>query len=355
MVDPRSRAWVEVDLGALVRNARSYASRVGVPILPMVKANGYGLGAVEIARALRQVRPWGFGVASLDEAVELREAGIAEPLIVFMPLLPSMIAAMRETGARPVIGDPAALEAWQAADGGEFHLEIDTGMSRSGIRWDDGAALEGAGRLLRNAGDWEGCFTHFHSAGSDRESIMLQWERLQRALETIGRRPALVHACNSAAGAVEGPWRGDLARPGIHIYGGMVPGFDAEPVAKVRARVTAVRNLAPGDPVSYDATWRAPRETVVATLAIGYADGVPRSLSGQGVVEISGTVVPILGRVTMDQTMVDVTGLIVVPGDVATVWGGSVTLDRQAGNAGTISYELLTALGHRLPRIHLDG
>ncbi len=355
MVDPRSRAWVEVDPGALVRNARSYIERVGVPILPMVKANGYGLGAVPIARALRQVNPWGFGVASLDEAVELREAGIMEPVIVFMPLLPSMVEPMRRIAARPAIGDVAALEAWNAAGGGPFHLEIDTGMSRAGVRWDDGATLSDIRRLLLERNDWEGIFTHFHSAADDLRSMLDQWGLLLRTIDVIGRRPSLVHASNSAAGARSGPWRGDLARPGIHLYGGSVPGLATEPVARVKARVTAIRNLRKGESVSYDATWRAGRDTILATLAAGYADGLPRSLSGKGEVELGGTLVPIVGRVTMDQVMVDVTGLQVAVGDIATLWGGAVSLDRQAGNAGTISYELLTALGRRLPRIHLDG
>ncbi len=279
MVDPRSRAWVEVDLAALVRNARSYAERVGVPILPMVKADGYGLGAVAVARALGEVGPWGFGVASLDEGMALRRAGIIAPVIVFMPLLIHMIPAMREAGLRPTIGDAVALEAWQAAGGGPFHLEIDTGMSRAGARWDDSATLVRVARLLEGWDQFEGIFTHFHSAGSDPASVSAQWERLQHALAVIGRQPPLVHAANSAAGAEPGPWRGDLARPGIHLYGGAVAGLDSEPVARVKARVSALRRLRPGDSVSYDATWRAGRDTTVATVAIGFfkdgKDGPP--------------------------------------------------------------------------------
>ena len=162
--------------------------------------------------------------------------------------------------------------------------------------------------------------------------------------------PELVHAAASAAGAYGAAYAGDLTRPGIHLYGGRVTGLEAVPVVALRARVVAVRRVAAGSSVGYDATWRAPSPTTVATLAIGYADGVHRSLSNGGAVELLGQRVRIVGRVTMDHTMVDAGDLPVAIGDVATLFGGLVTLDEQAALAGTVSYELLTALGPRLPR-----
>ena len=144
----------------------------------------------------------------------------------------------------------------------------------------------------------------------------------------------------------------DLVRPGIQLYGGRVPGVEGEPVARLQARVVSVRRVRPGDTVSYGATWRAERATTIATLAIGYADGVHRSLSGVGRVELRDAVCPIAGRVTMDLTMVDAGDLPVTVGDVATLFGGLVTLEEQAALAGTIPYELLTALGPRLPRLY---
>jgi alanine racemase len=344
------RAWVDVDIDALVRNARSYQGRVGVPLLPMVKANGYGLGALAVVRALAPLEPWGWGVATVEEARELHLAGVVTPLVVFTSLLPSEIDRHRGIAARPVIGDLDALAAWTAASADPFHLEIDTGMNRAGLRWDDTPALQAAANLLANASGWEGAFTHFHSAGRDAAATAAQWQRLGQALERLGRRPALVHAANSAGGGHGRDYAADLTRPGIHLYGGAVPGLDTVPVAALRARVVALRTVPAGESVSYDATWTAPAATTVATLAIGYGDGVPRHLSNAGEVELLGRRVPIVGRVTMDQTMVDVGDLPVAIGDVATIFGGLVSLDAQAARAGTIGYELLTSLGPRLPR-----
>lgn len=346
------RAWVDVDLDALVRNAGSYQARTGVPLLPMVKADGYGLGAVAVARALLPLSPWGFGVATLDEAAELRAAGIALPVLVFSPLQAGTIDQYGDPAVRPVIGDGAALREWLAAGGGPFHIEIDTGMSRTGFRWSDTPALTEAARLLGDASAWEGVFTHFHSAGADAESVEEQWRRFEESVTLLGRRPPLMHAANSPAGALGHRYAGDLARPGIHLYGGAVAGFSAEPVAALRARVVAVRTVLAGESVSYDATWIAPRDTVVATLGAGYADGVPRSLSSVGRVELRDSTVPIVGRVTMDYTMVDAGELPVRVGDVVTFHGGLVTLDQAATLAGTVSYELLTSLGRRVPRVY---
>ncbi|MES2307113.1 MAG: alanine racemase [Gemmatimonadota bacterium] len=348
-----ARAWVDVDLDSLVRNARSYAARVGVPLLPMVKADGYGLGAVAVARALAEIEPWGYGVATVDEARELYVNGILRPIVIFSPLVPEMIEYVNAVAARPVIGDLDSLRAWLAQGSGPFHLEIDTGMARAGIRWDDAAMLGEARNLLAEASGWEGVFTHFHSAERNSAATGQQWLRLQGCIDALGRRPPLVHAANSAAGATGKPYSGDLARPGIHLYGGRISGFDSIRVAALRARVVAVRRLAAGDTVSYEATWGVPNATTIATLAIGYADGLSRRLSNGGACELLGHRLRIVGRVTMDHVMIDAGDLPVAIGDVATIFGGIVTLDEQAALAGTISYELLTALGSRLPRRYL--
>lgn len=344
------RAWVDVDVDALVRNARSYRARVGVPLLPMVKADGYGLGALAVVRALAPLDPWGWGVATVEEARELHLAGVVAPLVVFTALNPLEIDRHRAIASRPVIGDLEALAAWTSQSSEPFHLEIDTGMHRAGLRWDDSHLLGAAANLLASAAGWEGAFTHFHSAGRDPEATRVQWQRLGAAIEALGRRPPLLHAANSAGAGLGELAGADLARPGIHLYGGRVPGLDTVPVAALRARVVAVRTVPAGESVSYDATWTAPGDTTVATLAIGYADGVSRHLSNAGEVELLGRRVPIVGRVTMDQTMVDAGDLPVAIGDVATIFGGLVSLDAQAARAGTIGYELLTSLGARLPR-----
>ena len=356
-----SRAWVEVDLPALLANARTVQSSAGVPLLPMVKANGYGLGAVAVARALESVAPWGYGVATEAEAGELRAAGITRPIVVFTPWVPGGVGGgPRVEGTRAVIGDVESLKAWlgdrgpSAREPRPFHLEIDTGMSRSGIRWDDRDALQTAAALLDAAEGWEGVFTHFHSADADLGATETQWDRFQDALCGFPRRPPLVHAANSA-GALRGRMFGaDLARPGIYLYGGEVGAWapPPRPVAALKCRVVALRRVAPGDTVSYLGTWRADAPAVIATLACGYADGLLRSGSGALRVEIGGQVVPVVGRVTMDMTMVAVPEGLTRPGDVATIFGGQVSLADHAEQMGTNVYEALTSIGARVPRIY---
>ncbi|HEX6433935.1 MAG TPA: alanine racemase [Gemmatimonadales bacterium] len=346
------RAWVDVDLAALVANARKVAAVSGSRLLPMVKANGYGLGAVEVARALAAVDPWGFGVASVEEADALRSAGISRPVVVFTPLLPEWMPRYLELDLRPSIGDPAALEAWVSRTDRPFHVEIDSGMSRAGIRWDDAAALERIRTVLPGAPGWEGIFTHFLNAEADSVTTARQWRRFQQTLESLPQRPRLVHAANSAAALQGGAYAADLVRPGIYLYGGAAGSAAPQPVAALRARVVAVRRIAEGDTVGYGGAWRAPARAAIATLAVGYADGFPRSPAEPGaqrVVELGGKLVPMAGRVTMDLCMAVVEQPVAI-GDVATIYGGMVTLDQQAEIAGSISYELLTRLGPRVPR-----
>jgi alanine racemase len=352
----KARAWVDVDLGALVANARTLSGLTGSRLLPMVKANGYGLGAIPVARALEPLEPWGYGVASVEEGAALRSAGIGRPLLVTSPLLAGAIDAHLAHELRPSIGDPQALAAWCGRSARPFHLEIDTGMARAGFRWNDAHALAAATELLREAPGWEGVYTHFHSADSDPASAALQWERLRDVVAGLPRRPELLHAANSAGALCGRAYAGDLIRPGIFLYGGRAGATAPLPVAALRARVVAARRVAAGDPVSYGATWHAARETTVATLALGYGDGFLRAAREQcpalppRLVELAGALVPVVGRVTMDMTMVDAGDAPVVPGDVATAFGGRVTLDQQAAAAGTIAYEMLTALGARVPR-----
>ncbi|MGE0443247.1 MAG: alanine racemase [Gemmatimonadales bacterium] len=342
--------WLDIDLDALVRNARTFGGRVGVPLLPMVKANGYGLGATAVVRALEATEPWGFGVASLEEAVSLRQAGVARPIITFLPLRPDQIPDYYAYDVRPALGSRPLLEAWLAAGAAPFHLAVDTGMGRSGLSWYETDELRAAGRLLRGAPGYEGAFTHFHSADASLASVEEQWDRFGAVLAVVGR-PPLCHAAASAAGHWERRFALDLARPGIYLYGGAAGPLVPEPVAALRAEVLAVRRVRRGDTVSYGAVWRAPADGGVATLGIGYADGVPRALGAGGSVGVGGREYPMAGRVTMDMVMVAGPAEAFPLGAAATVWGpGGPTLDVQAGRAGTISYELLTAVGPRVER-----
>jgi alanine racemase len=348
-----ARAWVDVDLAALVANARKVAAVSGSRLLPMVKGNGYGLGAVEVVRALEAVDPWGYGVASIEEAETLRAAGINRPILVATPLIPPWIPKYLELDLRPAIGDPEALDAWVARSDRPFHLEIDTGMSRAGFRWDDAPALERARSVLQKAPGWEGVYTHFLDAESNAKATALQWSRFQESLPALPRRPHLIHAANSAAALQGVRYAGDLVRPGIFLYGGAAGPATPEPVAALRARVVATRRLNPGDTVGYGGSWEAPRSSMIATLAVGYADGFPRSarnsLPGVREIELNGRVVPIVARVTMDMCMALVEHPVQI-GDVGTVYGGLISLDRQAELAGTISYELLIRIGGRVSR-----
>jgi len=343
-----SRAWLDVDLGALVANARAFQVLAGQPLLPMVKANAYGLGVRSVVAALEGLDPWGYGVATLEEAEELRGFGVQRPVLVFTPLLAGLAPRALAAGVRPSIGDLAALEAWLALGPAPFHLEIDTGMRRSGLPWHDEGLLGKAFELVRDAEGWEGIFTHFHSSESDVEATRLQWRRLTDLVAHAPRKPRFVHAANSGAGVADLGLACDFARPGIYLYGGRVAGHVPRTVAALRARVVATRRIRAGDSVSYGATWAADRPATIATLAIGYGDGLPRQLGNHGQVEIGGAVHPMVGRMTMDLTMVNLGDHGTATGDVATVYGGLVSLDVQAIAAGTVSYELLASL---LPRV----
>jgi alanine racemase len=347
------RAWVDVDLSALVANAKTVAAISGGRLLPMVKANGYGLGAVAVTRALEGLAPWGYGVATVQEGVELRQSAITRPILLCTPLLSDWIDRCLEFELRPSIGDLPALEAWTGRGSHPFHIEIDTGMSRSGFRYDDPGLRGVVADRLRNAEGWEGAFTHFHSPEIDWVATELQWARFQEVLNVLPRRPSIVHAANSAAALAGTRYTADLVRPGIFLYGGNVGVPAPAPVAALRARVVGLRRIREGDTVSYGASWHADAATRIATIAIGYADGFHRAVGQARAVELGGRVVPVVGRVAMDMIMVAVDQDHAVDlGEVATIWGGAVSLDQQAEWAGTTAYELLTALSPRLQRCY---
>jgi len=348
------RTWIEVDLSALVANARTVLARnPGVRLLPMVKADAYGLGAVPVAKALESLDPWGFGVATVEEGAALRRAGIRRPILVVAPTA----GALEEAKAQrltPGLGCDAQLERWLAiAPGMPFHLEVDTGMGRAGYHPDEFVAA--ASRCANQPG-FEGAYTHFHSADVAPETVNEQRQRFAAALAALPRRPALVHAANSAA-ALLAPSPGDsLVRPGIFLYGGAVPRYTPEPVVTWRARLIESRWRDAGWTVSYGATYRTSGRACLATIAAGYADGVRRSLTGKGAALLQGRRVAFAGRVTMDMTVLDMGDAEPPAGAVATLIGAdggeSITLDEVAEAAGTISYEILTGLSSRVERVY---
>jgi alanine racemase len=351
-----TRAWVEIDLGALVRNGERFARAAGVPLLPMVKADAYGLGAIRVARALQSLDPppWGFGVATVEEGEELRRAGIERPILLFSPLLPSQFDAARRARLRPVLADRVAIERWADSDN-PWHLAIDTGMNRAGVSWRDVLSV----RDLVAAHPPEGACTHFHSSQLPDGSREEQERRFSEAVAKLPFEPKLLHADNSGAIEHRAPSPFHLARPGIFLYG-VSSGYDAtiepEPVVAVRGRIVEVRVVQEGDTVGYDAAWTAPRAGRIATISLGYADGYRRGLGGRAQVLIKGERVPVVGFVTMDMTMIDVTDKRCVPGDVVTLIGrdGDDLLSvAEVASAGDFSpYEILTGLRGRLPRVY---
>jgi alanine racemase len=347
-----TRAWVEVDLGALCRNGAALAARAGVPLVPMVKADGYGIGGLRAALALDSLNPWGFGVATVTEGDELRRGGITRPIIVFTPILRTEIDALRRADLTPALGDPAVIESW-VRTGRPWQLQVDTGMSRAGMPWHQVAEH----RALFERAAPQGVFTHFHSAELDDGSRDVQERRFAEALDALPQRPAMVHCENGPAVERRSPSPWTVMRPGIFLYG--VPGFEGgaispEPVASLRARIVELRTVADGETVSYDATWKAVGARRIATVPVGYADGYRRALSNRGSALLGGVRVPVAGRVTMDMTMFDVTGTDAALGDLVTLLGEDagdvITVGEMAKTSDISAYEILTGLRLRLPR-----
>lgn len=371
------RAWVEVDLDALRANFRMVRERVGggAALIPMVKADGYGLGAARVVRALDPLDPWGYGVATATEGRALRADGVTRPVLVFSPLPPQHVALAADAGLTASVSDLDALERWALAARRldrplDFHVEIDTGMGRAGFDWRETSRW--APRVKALAGmdvRWAGVYTHFHGADApDRAPTDTQWRRFQDALAQlpVSREDLLVHGCNSAAALRFPEYGGDLVRPGIYLYGcdpahETAAGYPLpRSVASLRARIVLVRDVPPGTTVGYGATHAARGWARWATLAIGYGDGLPRALGNIGAAIVRGVRVPIVGRVSMDMTVVDVSEVPAVEaGDVATLLGRDggeeIRLEHVAAQATTIGYEILTRLTTRLPRLEVDG
>lgn len=368
-IPPRTRAWIEVAAPALRRNYRRVAQAVGPDpwIVPMVKADGYGLGARQVVEALAPEGPSAWGVATVAEGAALRDAGVDGPIIVFAPIPPQGVEAAVALDLAVAVSDPGLL-ARLAAEGrrrerpARVHLEVDTGMGRAGLpaasvaRWAPAvsALRDGPAGGLR----WEGLFTHLHSADEAGGPGVRDQLRAFRTVASTLAPPASVrlHVANSAGAFRLGAEAGG-ARPGIFLYGGGIgPDLPApEPVASVRARIVRVADVPAGATVGYGATYRAECPERWATLAVGYGDGLPRCLGNRGHALVSGRRVPLVGRISMDVAVANISGLPgVEAGNVATLVGRDGTeeilLDDVAALADTISYEILTGWTPRLPR-----
>ena len=363
----RMRTWAEIDMDRLAENYRALRALTGPDcrFLGVVKANAYGHGAVPVARKLEELGADYLAVACLDEAEELRRSGISAPILILGVTPPALGEELLRWDVTQSVGDLETAEALsaiavRAGKRLKVHVKVDTGMSRLGF------FHEGAGdqilRLCRLPGlEAEGIFTHFADADGDETFTMLQFQRFTALLDELSAAGISfqIRHCAASAAVLNYPCTHlDMIRPGILLYGHYpAPGLEVRcalrPVMSLKARVYALRDLPAGAKVSYGCTRTLERESRVAVLPVGYADGLPRLVSDRLQVLIRGRKVPLLGRVCMDMCMADVTDLPEVEvGDVATLYGDECPAEHAADLAGTISYELLCAVSPRVPRVY---
>lgn len=364
--------YASIDLTALLHNLSVIRERVSrdCGVMAVVKANAYGHGAVEVSRALRHAGVTQLAVASVQEAVALREAGIDGDILVLGALLDQHLPEIFSHRLTPVVTDQRLLpqlakEAESAGRPLPIHLKVDTGMGRLGLAPSEWAAfLDGFPRWksLR----LEGCMTHLaDSDGNDSSHTEQQLKTFRNLLEQLEQRsikPSYVHVANSAAIMRYPQSHFSLVRPGIVLYGyHTLPRSIAcpalRPVLSLHTTVMQLRTIKPGETVSYNRTFVANRPSTVAVLPIGYADGYSRQLSNRGCVLVRGKRAPIVGLVCMDMTMVDVTDIAGVQvGDQVTVIGRqgeeAIRADEIAEWTGTIPYEILCGIGPRIPRVY---
>lgn len=359
------RAWAEIDLAALRHNLRAAREHSGCAVMAVVKAGAYGHGLEEAARVLASEEIAFFGVANVGEARRIANAGVTTRIY----LLGATWEAEREEivarGWTPCLSSVAEarhFDALAAARGVRLraHLAVDTGMGRGGFVPE---TLPAALPELEKLGhvEIEGLGSHLPSADEDEAFTRAQFARFREVVASLGGRERFrwIHLANSAGllGYDGGPC--NLVRPGLMLYGiSPLPDHQQQlrNVMTLKSRITLIRRLPAGHGVSYGRDYVTTRPTEVATIGIGYGDGYPRHLSNQGAeVVIRGRRAPILGRVTMDQIMVDVTGLDAAVGDEVELFGPHLRVDELARKAGTIAWEILTGITPRVTRVHLDA
>lgn len=370
--------WAEIDLTALRENYEYIRRTVGGPVCAVVKADAYGHGDNVIARVLQEAGAAGFAVSSLGEGRHLRRGGITTPILILGYADPTYAAVL---AANDLITTCYSTEYAQALSAAavkagvkvKVHLKIDTGMGRIGFAVRSGfdETIHELEALYTLPGlDICGVFQHFAVADSNTpadtaytDEQYALFARVVARLQADGFATGTVHCANSAAQLRHPEWRHDMTRAGIILYG-LDPSDDVrfpalQPVMSLKCVVTFVKDLQPGQSVSYGRTFTAERPMRVATVCVGYADGYPRRLSGGlGVMNIHGHAAPVVGRVCMDQTMLDVTDIPDVKmGDEVTVFGpgGGDTADTIAAKAQTINYEIVCGLARRVPRVYKEN
>lgn len=372
MSGPRFREAV-VDLDAIRHNVAVLAAVVApAQAMAVVKADAYGHGAIPVARAALDGGATWLGVADIDEALALREAGIDAPVLAWLHDPDADFAEAIERDVELGVSSNAQLGAIAAAAASvarraSVHLKVDTGLSRNGIaatEWP--ATAEVAARLERDGVvRVRGIFSHLSNASPDEDAAQLgAFETALEAASAAGLAPDVRHLASSAAAIRLPAARYDLVRLGIGCYG--IPPFGdgttaadlgLRPAMTLRGRVAAVRRVEAGTGVSYGFTWRADRATTLALVPLGYADGVPRQASGRAHVWLAGAQRPVVGRIAMDQFVIDVGDDAVDVGDEVVLFGdprtGAPSADDWGDAADTIGYEIVTRIGPRVPRIYL--
>ena len=367
--------WIEVDLDAIRHNVQGIRALVGPDCRTMavVKSQAYGHGAVAVARTALEAGATWLGVARVREAVQLREAGLHAPILLLGPIVEAEVETIVDLALRPTVvdGEQARLISRSAVAAGRavpVHVKLDTGLGRYG------APFHVVRRLLHDISrlpglQLEGLYSHFATAddpdGAFARSQLDAFTAAQAALEAEGFHFPLVHMAASAAILGVAGSHMDVVRLGLSLYGlypspHLAARLELRPALSLHSRVARVFRLEPGQSVGYGRTFVAARPVVAALIPVGYADGLPRSHSNRGYILVNGRRAPLIGRVSMDQCVVDVTDCgPVQEGDPAVIIGRQadqvIGCDEFAERSGTISYEVLTSLGYRVPRVYRIG
>jgi alanine racemase len=377
----RRWAWVEIDREAIRHNLKRFRKLLGpdVKILAVVKADGYGHGAVESARLALATGATTLGVSSVDEGIELRRAGIAAPILILAePPIEAIPLVLQHQLVPSIYNMEFALALGETADAqgrpSPYHLKVDTGMNRVGVHYSD------AGDFLRTISfhrglDLQGVFTHFATADDiNTAGFKRQIERFEQALSVIrymGVSPGVIHAANTSAAIRYKQAHYDMVRLGIGIYG-LHPSevtksiIELRPAMSVRGRISFLKSVPIGEGVSYSHTYLSPGNVLIATIPIGYGDGISRVLSNRMDVLVGGRRLPQVGNICMDMMMVEIDQRAsalhpranIELGDEVIIIGRSgndeITLDDMAKMLGTINYELACRFGLRLDRVFVD-
>ena len=362
--------WAEIDLSALRHNLSLIKNHIakGARFCAVVKADAYGHGAIAVAREAVAMGADYLAVAVLSEAAELRRAGFTTPILVLGATQYEEADAVVDLGVTQAVFSLAAAKALSDAAtkrgrSAKVHLAVDTGMGRIGVRPEEAGALAKKIAALPNL-ELEGMFSHFALAdATDKTFAKEQFARFQAARENVkaaGVEIPICHIANSAAILELPETHLDMARAGIILYG-LAPSDEVGraagllPVMSVKARLTHVKPLHEGETVSYGCTFRAPREMRVGTLPLGYADGYTRRYAGKAKVDYRGKLLPVIGRICMDQCMVELTGAKAAVGDTVTIMGGDLLpADVLASWLGTINYEVVCMFSPRVPRVYVE-